>query len=247
MLESVPESADKDLEARAALWRAICVASEDVLNRFRVRSICEVKGARIHPGSQVPAVATWQLVEALSLLGVILRSEDAAADVINIFGKTGPIEILEDGIVRQLWAQQTLRGDKSALSGRPDLIVTSSREPPHPSNATRIIEAKCVRHLGTQTVRSEFGKAHDLRVATYLIWSFYSPVPKVVAGARGLGIDLEVLGFDTDRRADLVRSPEALISRVAYAQEQARRAQRFAVSLEVASQEARRKLLGLPQ
>jgi hypothetical protein len=108
----------------------------------------------------------------------------------------------------------------SALEGRPDLIVTSTREPPHPKNATRIIEAKCVSH---QTVRSEFGKAHELRVATYLIWSFYSPTPRVVAGARGLGIDLEALGFDTNRRADLVQSPEALISRVAYAQEQARR------------------------
>jgi len=247
MVDSIPESADKDIEARAALWRAICVASEDVLHRFRVRSICEVDGSPIRPGADVPAVATWQLVEALSLLGVILRSEDAAADVINIFGKTGPVEILEDGIVRQLWAQQTLRGYKSALNGRPDLIVTSSREPPHPNNATRIIEAKCVRHLGTQTVRSEFGKAHDLRVATYLIWSFYSPAPRVVAGARGLGIDLEVLGFDTDRRADLVGSPDALISRVAYAQEQARREQRFAVSLEEASQEARRKLLGAPR
>jgi len=103
--------------------------------------------------------------------------------VIHIFGKTGPVEIREDGIVRQLWAQQTLRGDKSALPGRPDLIVTSSREPPHPHNALRIIEAKCVRQLGTHTVRSEFGKAHDLRVATYLTWSFYSPAPRVVVGA----------------------------------------------------------------
>jgi len=244
MVDSIPESADKDIAARGALWKAICVASQDVLNRFRIKSILVEDGAPIRTGADVPHVATWRLVEALSLLGVILRSEDAAADVINIFGKTGPVEIREDGIVRQLWAQQTLRGDKSALAGRPDLIVTSSPERPHPNNATRIIEAKCVRHLGTQTVRSEFGKAHDLRVATYLIWSFYSPTHRVVEGARGLGIDLEVLGFDTNRRADLLGSPEALISRVAYAQEQARREQRFAISLEEASQEARRKLLG---
>lgn len=244
MVESIPETADKDIVARAALWRAICVASEDVLHRFRVRSICGVGGSPIRSSPEVPEVATWQLIEALSLLGVILRSEDAAADVINIFGKTGPVEIREDGIVRHLWAQQTLRGNKSALGGRPDLIVTSSRERPHPNNATRIIEAKCVRHLGTQTVRSEFGKAHDLRVATYLIWSFYSPAPRVTEGARRLGIDLEALGFDTDRRVDLVRSADTLISRVAYAQEQARREQRFAVSLAKAGQLARRKLLG---
>jgi hypothetical protein len=243
-MDAIPESADKDIEARAALWSAIRVASDDVRHRFRVGSICTIDGSPIHSGSDVPDVATWKLVEALSLLCVILRSENAAADVINIFGKTGPIEIKEEGILRQIWAQQTLQGERSALKGRPDLIVTSSREPPNPNNVTRIIEAKCLRNLGAQTVRSEFGKAYDLRVATYFIWSFYSPSPRVVAGARGLGIDLEALGFDTDRRADLIRDPNVLISRVAYPQEQARREQRFALALEEASQEARRKLLG---
>jgi len=62
-----------------------------------------------------------------------------------------------------------------------------------------------------------------------------------------LGIDLEALGFDTDRRAGLVGSPEVLIPRVAYAQEQARREQRFAVALVEVSQEAQRKLLGPPR
>jgi hypothetical protein len=244
-VESISESADKDVEARAALWRAICVASADVRHRFKVKSICDADGVPIRVGGDAPDVATWRLVEALCLLSVVLRSEDAVADVINIFGKTGPIEIVEEGVVRLLWAQQTLRGDRSAMNGRPDLIVTSSREPPHPHNAIRIIEVKCVRQLGTQMVRSEFGKAHDLRVASYFIWSFYSPTPRVIAGARGLGIDLEGLGFDTDWRSDLVRNPEALISRVAYAQEQARREQRFAVALEEAGLEVRRKLLRL--
>lgn len=243
MGNDLPESADSDTEARAALWKAICVASDDVRHRFRVTSIRGADGSPPRAGVGVPDVATWQLVEALSLLGILLRSEDAAADVINIFGRTGPIEIREDGVVRHLWAQQTLRGDRSALNGRPDLIVTSSQEPPHPRNAARIIETKCVRTIGTRMLRSEFGKAHDLRVATYLIWSFYSPAPRVVAGARGLGIDLEALGFDTDRRADLVVSPDVLISRIAYTQEQARREQRFAAALEEAGQEARRKLV----
>jgi hypothetical protein len=243
MTEALLESADEDSEARTALWRAICLASEDIGNRFAVRSILGVGGATVAASSPLPGVATWQLVEALSLLGVVLRSDTAVADEVSIFGKTGPIEIREDGSLRWLWAQQTLRGDRSSLAGRPDLIVTTSRELPHPGNAARIIEAKCVKDLGTQTVRSEFGKAHDLRVASYLIWSFFSPRPKVVAGARGLGIDLEALGFDTERRADLIRDPEALIARVVYSQEQARRTQRFAGALEEAGQQARRKLL----
>lgn len=243
MVEVATASADKDIEARTALWRAICVGSVDILHRFKVRSICGINGYPIRRNVAVPDVSTWQLVEALSLIGVILRSDEAVAGAINLFGKTGPIEIREDGVARYLWAQQTLRGEKSALGGRPDLIVTSSSEQPHPNNATRIIEAKCVRHLGAQTVRSEFGKAHDLRVTSYLIWSFYSPVPRVIEGARNLGINLESLGFDTDRRMDLVRDPDALISRVAYSQEQARREQKFAFLLKEASQAAERKLL----
>ncbi len=95
-----------------------------------------------------------------------------------------------------------------------------------------------------QQLRSEFGKAHDLRVASYFIWSFYAPSASAIAGARALGLDLEALGFDTDRRNDLIKFPEALISRVAYAQEQARHGQKFFKALADASQEAREKLIG---
>lgn len=238
----MPGSADQDTEARAAMWRAIRVASDEVRHRFHVSSILGSGRAAVSASSAVPDVATWQLVEALSLLGVILRSEEAEAEEIGIFGKTGPIAIREDGIVHQLWAQQTLQGDKSTLSGRPDLVVTSSLASPNPNNATRIIETKCVRQLGAQLIRSEFGKAHDLRVATYLIWSFYSPSRRVIDGALGLGINLEPLGFDTERRGDLVRSADALISHIAHAQEQARRGQKFALVLEQAAQAARRKI-----
>jgi hypothetical protein len=175
---------------------------------------------------------------------VILRSDEAKAGALGVFGKSGPIEITEEGVVRYLWAQYSVSGEHSALAGIPDLIVTASGDQPHPNNAIQIIEAKCVRQLGTQTIRSEFGKAYDLRVGSYFIWTFYTPTPRVVEGARGLGIDVEALGFDSDRRADLLKSPEALISHVAHAQEQARRAERFAGALEEAVEQARRKLLG---
>jgi len=239
---SAPESAEEDKNARNALWKAICVASDDVRHGFRIGKVLGINGAAISVTSDTPAVKTWRLVEALSLLGVILRSEDAVANEINIFGKTGPIEIKEDRIVSYLWAQQTLQGEISQLSGRPDLIVTSSAEPPSPNNATRIIEAKCEKQLGTHEIRSEFGKAHDLRVATYIIWSFYSPTQKVIDGAKRLGIDLERLGFDTEEREDLVRDPRALIGKVAYPQEQARHNQRFAKALAEASKEYEQKL-----
>ena len=101
----------------------------------------------------------------------------------NVF-EWAPSESHENGVARYLWAQQTLKGDKSALSGRPNIIVTTTRELPHAGNAARIIEAKCVQQLGDQTIRAEFGKAYDLRVATYLISTFYSPSPKAIEGAR---------------------------------------------------------------
>lgn len=245
--DSLPDSADNDGKARATLWRAICVASGNVRTGFNVESIRGVDGAEIRAGVRVPDVPTWRLVEALSLLGVILRSQDATADVIQVPGKTGPIEIREDGVVRHLWSQQMLGGEVSSLGARPDLIVTSSPEPPHPGNAIRIIEAKCERNLDAVDVRKEFGKAYDLRVATYLIWSFYSPSSGLVGGAKRLGIDLEALGFDTDYRADLIEKPEVLISHVANAQEQARKAHRFERTLQETSEQVRRKLLGPPR
>jgi hypothetical protein len=107
-------------------------------------------------------------------------------------------------VLRATCAQQQLRGDYSDLGGRPDLIVTSSPDPPTPINVVRVVEVRCSKQLGAQIVRAEFGKAHDLRVTSYVIWTFYSPPPRLKAGARGLGLDLEELGFDTARRQDLI-------------------------------------------
>ena len=53
-------------------------------------------------------------------------------------GLAGFVEDVEGGIEHQLWAQQTLQGAKSALGGRPDLIVTSSLDLPNPNNAIRL-------------------------------------------------------------------------------------------------------------
>jgi hypothetical protein len=242
-MPSATTGADSDLQARSALWKAICVAAEDVRHRFRVGAITGV-GRASHTLVDPPDVATWQLVEALSLLGVILCAEDATASTVSAFGKSGPIEIVEDGVVRHLWAQHSIRGDWSALSGLPDLVITSSSDLPNPGNVVRVIEAKCVKSLGTHAIRAEFGKAYDLRVSAYLIWSFYTPALRVIEGARGLGIDVEALGFDSAQRDGLLTSPEALISHVTHTQEQVRRTQRFTSALEGAVDEARLKMLG---
>ena len=101
------DNAAQDAEARAAIWKTICLAADDVRFRFAIKAILELGDREIRSTSSVPGVLTWQLVEALSLLCVIIRCDDAKANVVSVFGKMGPIELREDGVVRYLWAQQT--------------------------------------------------------------------------------------------------------------------------------------------
>jgi hypothetical protein len=198
---------------------------------------------RIDASQPVPGVHTWQLVEAISLLSILLRAESVHSRSVSLFTKVGPLRIEEEGAQRYLWTQPQLRGDFSDLIGRPDLVVTSSPDPPTPANTDRVVEVKSGRQLGAQLVRAEFGKAHDLRVTSYFIWTFYAASAHVKAGARRLGLNLEELGFDSPRRNDLITQPGALLSHVAHTLEQARQSHRFATALEDADQEARRKLL----
>ena len=66
----------------------------------------------------------------------------------------------------------------------------------------------------------------------------------MVIGAKALGIDLQPIGFDTDRQETLIESPVALLSKIANALEESRKAQRFAAGFEQAREEISQKLLG---
>jgi len=238
--------AEADTEARSALWSAVCEAAEQLATRCTVYSTrLSTPTGLIRIGQPIPEVQVWQLVEALSLLTILLRADAVKSqEILNVFGKTGPLALREDGLERYLWAQHGFQGEQSALGGRPDLVVTSSSASPSAANALRIVEAKCRKQLDTQVVRAEFGKAYDLRVATYFIWTFYSPSARVTEGARRLGLDMVELGFDTPRRRDLVTQPRALVSYVAHTLEQSRRAGRFESALLEIGQDAQLKLLG---
>jgi hypothetical protein len=238
--------AEADTEARSALWGAVCEAAAQLATRCTVYSTrSPTLTGLIRIGQPIPEVKMWQLVEALSLLTILLRADAVESEeILNVFGKTGPLALREDDLGRYLWAQHRFQGEQSALGGRPDLVVTSSSAPPSAANVLRIVEAKCRKQLDTQAVRAEFGKAYDLRVATYFIWTFYSPSVRVVEGARRLGLDMIELGFDTPRRQDLVTQPRALVSYVAHTLEQSRRAGHFVAALREAGQDAQQKLLG---
>jgi hypothetical protein len=61
-----------------------------------------------------------------------------------------------------------------------------------------------------------------------------------------LGLDIEVLGFDTARRADLIAMPESLVAHVANTLEVSRREKRFAHALIESGQDVSRKMLDAP-
>jgi hypothetical protein len=245
MPPSTVNTADPDIEARAALWREICEASLQLAPRCSVFATSGSGASlRVNAGQSLPSVPNWQLVEAISLLCIILRADEVRSSTVELFKKSGPIEIREEGFARFVWSQQYLRGQYSELGGRPDLLVTSSAEHPSPANILRVVEVKCSKDLGTQHIRSEFGKAHDLRVATYFIWSFYRLSPRLKAGARGLGLDIEDLGFDSPFRDDIIRRPMALLSHVSNSLHQARLARTFARALEDANRDTQLKLGG---
>ena len=84
------------------------------------------------------------------------------------------------------------------------MIVTSDLTEPTAETIVRIIECKARKSIGAQVIRAEFGKAYDLKVTSYLIWSFFTPSERAIRGAKALGLDLEPLGFDTDMREELI-------------------------------------------
>ena len=234
----------EDPAVRASIWATICLAAEQLhsCNVF-MPSVNKAKPQRIS-GALVPSVRTWRLVEALSLLGILIRADSVQTQAVTLFTRTGPVEFVEDGEPRFLWVQQGAEAELSGLVGRPDLFVTSTPEHPTVRNIVRVVEVKFVKSFGAASLRAEFGKGYDLRVRSYFIWTYYTPRPAIAAGAVGLRIDLQGLGFDTDRQQDLIEQPAALLSKVAHALEESRKAERFAAGVERASEEIRQKRLG---
>lgn len=95
----------------------------------------------------------------------------------------------------------------------------------------RVVECKAHRELGTPVIRQEFGKAFDLGVSSYHIWSLTTPKLRIIKGAKGLGLDLVLLEFDTERRKEFVRNPEALERFVGDKLDESRREERFLKTL----------------
>jgi len=235
----------RDEEAHLALWRAICDAADKLSGRCQIK-YRERPGAKILVSSGLipPGVQSWQLVEALSLLMIISAAEAVfIPEVSNLFGRNMRLHIVEDTMNRYVWTQVPVKGADSELGSRPDILITDSPDEPSSKAIRRVIDCKFCKRLGAPIVRAEFGKAFDLKPASYLIWSYNMPSPTVIHGAKKLGIDIVGLGFDTTRRAELLASPENLQKHVSGVLEASRRESNFAKAIVRAGEDVSPKLL----
>jgi hypothetical protein len=239
------EEMENDFEARLAIWSAICHSADLLTGNCSVYISTEPKSEeRVTKASTIPVVKTWQLMEALCLLAVLLKAEKVISkEVCNIFGRSGPLHFVEDGEDRYLWSQVSIPGKESSLGSRPDLIVTNDSKTPTAETIIRIIECKCRKSIGAQVIRAEFGKAYDLKVTSYLVWSFITPNKQAIEGARNLGLNLEALGFDTDMREKLIEDPKVLLYHVANTIESSKRENRLALMLRSAADQVDRKTI----
>ena len=149
----------EDPEVRAAIWATVCLAAEQLHScAVLLPSVKKAKPQEISINSPVPSFKTWRLVEALSLLGILLRADSVQTKAVKLFARTGPVEFVEDGEPRFLWVQQGAEAELSGLIGRPDLFVTSTAEHPTVGNIVRVVEVKFVKSFGAADLRAEFGR-----------------------------------------------------------------------------------------
>lgn len=245
MTAELPPHEDVDeSRARLVIWQAVCDAAEALAPGCLVyRSRERDEAQRLSFETSVRDVETWKLVEVLSLLAILGRSERVRETAIyNVFGRTGPIAFDEDGVTRYLWAQPDVSGEASLLGSRPDLVITSTSSLPSAATILRVVECKARKSLDAATIRAEFGKAHDLRVLSYTLWSLSAPAPRYVDGAKRLGLNLETLAFDTKAK-EWQDDARSLVNYVAGRLEDVRREERFAQLAIGSGEEISSKLL----
>lgn len=224
------------------IWDAIVECAENILKTKGIRIYLYQSDSTQLLRLSLPSLKGWRLVEILCALTVLDRAEEIrGTEVRGIAGKVGPIEYRSSRGLRFLWTQPNMTEGRSGLTGRPDIIITDTPEKPSHHNAVRIIECKGVRKLGAQTIRAEFAKSYDLRVESYMMWSYYGVAKKVIEGARLLGINLSVIGLET-KAGEARRNPETLRRHVADELERAETEQLFARNIRQAADEELEKL-----
>ena len=194
-------------------------------------------------------VRAWSLVkgrylEVLCLLVTLGGMEsEGFQEIMNVFGKVGPLSVLDEDQRRFIWTQPTLSRTKSGLRAQPDIVITDSDKIVDSKSIHSIIECKCVRQLGAKDIRAEFGKAHDLSVASYTILSYYARPQSLVEAAKILGLDFEIFGLHTKDRSAYLDKTKDLAADLSATLETCKKRKRFVHFLEYSAEEARGKIL----
>lgn len=199
--------------SRWIIWREVLILQRE-LEEYRgiVLAAGESRDSTSYQGIAIPQVETWQLAEALCIAVIFSKVQGIAEGtrVEDIFEKFGPVQFIDNEGSRYIWVQPAVKGRRSGLGGRPDIAVTTSPEDPSSDNILQAIECKAVENLETRDIRREFGKAYDLDIGSYLIWSLWKPKPRIIEGAKRLGLDVSSFEFDTDRVIEFAQVPGSL-------------------------------------
>lgn len=242
-IEMDDDGADSiDAPARNALLKAVLLMGE----RVRLKHGLELNmGSAKMPLNEATAGACvpWKLFEILCALTMLNQAECVRTKkVFHLRGKVPtPVEFVREGRSRYLWIQHSMDGELSGYQWRPDLVVTDSQFAPTSENVTEVIEVKHCRRLDSATVRSEFAKSYDLRVESYLIWSYYNVAPYVAEGATKLGLEIKLIGLAQEDRSRFL-NPEVLVQNVDEGIVEARERRQFAVRLEEVASRVREKV-----
>lgn len=184
-------------------------------------------------------------LELLCLLSILSPTKpiEKCCTIKNVFHSLGPIPIVEDGIVKNVWTQQTLSDTISGFNARPDIIIAQPSVQISSESIIDIIECKCVKNISSSAIRSEFGKAHDLRVNSYTIISYYDVDNSIIESSKKLGIKIIQFMLNTPERNSFIENPEELSSVLSEKIQQSRKEKDFLKMLESAASESKSKLL----
>ena len=109
------QRAIEDLAVKAAIWKTICLAADQLHScDVYVRISRKTKPQKIS-AAVMPNQRACYLVEALCLLGVLLKADSVQEKSVTLFAGIGPVAFLEDGHLRFLWAQKDATGQITGL------------------------------------------------------------------------------------------------------------------------------------
>ena len=245
MFHHSPNILFDDIEARNAIIRAILLASQDLWRRHKiVFDFGSKRCSKLVQGKIPPDLLSWKLFETLCILS-ILRNADRLdfKSAPNPFRKFGPLRFKENGKTRYLWYQPEIESKITGLKAKPDIVTTSDPTIRINSNEDiSVIECKHHRVIGATLIRTEYGKARDLGVFSYLIWNWKPIKPSVVQSAKKLGLDLISIGKDSESRQAFLREPLNLLNYVQDGIAQSRKNSNFAVVMTRTGRETAKKM-----